>query len=291
MGSPPPIWRHPLPLAAPAVLNPPLPNSRAGSRGCTQPSHVGCPPPSPAPPIPRCVPGRNWPLPARTIPSPPCSSRDIVFAALAGPSPLLCSPLGSGNCSSSSGNPALIASGGAGRWGHSCETGITSGKGGKGHPQLWGRAGGSAQGQRLWGDSSHCLLPRGIWGGAMQCPTATWGEHWVNGGQQPPQPSQRDRQGKGLLGWNALHPTVSPLCPTKFPLDCPHVPIEAPPCPHCHHPAGMAALGRCSRAVASWLHPTPPSLLLSPHPLVPSPSSHPPAPLCWSHSWDWGREL
>lgn len=59
MGSPPPIWRHPLPLAAPAVLNPPLPNSRAGSRGCTQPSHVGCPPPLPCAPHPAVCPGQE----------------------------------------------------------------------------------------------------------------------------------------------------------------------------------------------------------------------------------------
>lgn len=74
MGSPPPIWRHPLPLAAPAVLNPPLPNSRAGSRGCTQPSHVGCPPPPLRPPsrgVSRAGTGRFLPAQFPPRPAPP----------------------------------------------------------------------------------------------------------------------------------------------------------------------------------------------------------------------------
>lgn len=80
-----------------------------------------------------------------TIPSPPRSSRDIVFGALAGsfPPPAPLQPLGSGNCSSSSGNPAFPASGGAGGpGGEALSTlGIFSqGLGSRGSPLPWGWA-------------------------------------------------------------------------------------------------------------------------------------------------------
>lgn len=216
------------------------------------------------------------------------------------------------------------------------------GRGARGTPSYGAGQVGLLRAKRFgvaWGGSSHHLLPRGVCGGAMQCPTASWGAQCVAGGPAAPIAL---RQGKGLLVWKALRPTMSPLCPhlgvAITPLECHHaptavttmgtttlgyhhVPVGVLLCPHWsrttspleyHHPSewgttlsplgyhliptattllGWPLSGRCCRAVASWLRPTPPSLLLSPHPFVPSPPSHPPAPLRRSYSWDWGWEL
>lgn len=339
---PPPIWGRPLPPRGPAALSaPPLPSPIAGlgAGGARSPHTWGAPP---APPIPRCVPGRNWPLPARTIPSPPCSSRDIVFAALAKPSPPPAAPSDPGIALLPAEILLSLAAVGLSGGGTAVPRASPLGRGARGTPSYGAGQVGLLRAKRFgvaWGGSSHRLLPRGVCGGAMQCPTASWGAQCVAGGPAAPIAL---RQGKGLLVWKALRPTMSPLCPhlgvAITPLECHHaptavttmgtttlgyhhVPVGVLLCPHWsrttspleyHHPSewgttlsplgyhliptattllGWPLSGRCCRAVASWLRPTPPSLLLSPHPFVPSPPSHPPAPLRRSYSWDWGWEL
>lgn len=237
---PPPNLGAPAPPTRPRSAErspPPLPHSRAGSGGCTQPSHVGCPPRAPHPAV---CPGQELAAscPHNSLPALLLPGHCICSPGKAFPPP--CSPLGSGNCSSSSGNPALVGSGGAEWWGHSCATGITSGAGGEGHPQLWGRAGGFAQGQTLWGGVgwfvSSPSAPGSLWGGdAMpHCFLGSTVRGW--GACSPHSPHAGE-------GTSCLESTASNHVPTVPPFGCRHNPTGVPPCPHCGYHYGYYYTG------------------------------------------------